>query len=189
MHVISHFLTGWVLSLPLELEARDRSLIAFASISPDLDGLAVVGDLVQGRALDSCELYATYHHVLSHNVFFAMFASVAFGYLGNRRLVVGLMSLLAIHLHYVADIVGSGGPDGSIWEIAYLFPIADAGLVSVSWQWALNAWPNITFTVGLIAVTLYTTWSRGTSLIGVFSARADEAFVETLRSRFGDPTG
>jgi hypothetical protein len=189
VHVISHFLTGWTVSLPLDCEPRDRGLIVFASISPDLDGLVVIGDLVQGRALDSCELFATYHHVLSHNLLFAVTASSVFGCLGRRKLVVGLMSLLAIHIHFLADLVGSAGPDGSIWDIPYLLPFSNAGVLSVSWQWALNAWPNIGFTIGLVGVALYSAWKRGVSPVSVFSTHANHVLVATLRHRFGEPVG
>jgi hypothetical protein len=187
VHVISHFLTGWAVSLPLDLDSRDRGLITFASVSPDLDGLAVIGDLVQGRALDSCELYASYHHVLCHNLLFAATAAFVFGRLARRKLVVGWMSLLAIHIHFLADLVGSAGPDGSIWEIHSLYPFSSGGVLSVQWQWALNAWPNIGFTIGLMALALYSAWKRGSSPVGAFSARADRALVTTLRHRFGEP--
>ena len=36
MHLITHFLTGWAASLPIELDPRDRGLIAFASISSSM---------------------------------------------------------------------------------------------------------------------------------------------------------
>jgi hypothetical protein len=187
MHVVSHFLAGWAGSLPLDMDSRDRGLIAFASVSPDLDGLVVIADLAQGRPLDGCELYAACHHVLCHNVLFAVVASLAFGCLARRKLAVGLMSLLAIAFHFVTDLVGSAGPDGSVWGIHLLFPLSGSGFLEVPWQWALNAWPNIGFTVGLLALSLHWAWKHGTSPVGVFSARADRALVMTLRRRFGEP--
>lgn len=186
MHLLTHFLTGWAVSLPMDLETRDRGLIAFASISPDLDGIVVIGDLVQGRSLDSCYFYATYHHVLCHNLLFAVVAALVLGSLARRKLPAGSACLLAIHIHYLADLVGSAGPDGSIWEIHYLYPFTDGGMLSVTWQWALNAWPNIALTVGLITVALYKAWKHGISPIGIFSVSGDQAFVAALRQRFGD---
>jgi membrane-bound metal-dependent hydrolase YbcI (DUF457 family) len=187
MHVITHFLTGWAATLPLDVEPRDRNLIAAAAVVPDLDGLVVVADLAQGKALDSCDLYATYHHLLCHNLPFAMAAALALGALGRRTGLVGLVSLAMIHIHFLADLVGSAGPEGSIWAIPYLAPFSDAWTVAVSWQWALNGWPNIAFTVGLLVISLRAAWSRGHSPIGVFSRRADQAMVATLRNRFGSP--
>jgi len=67
MHVIKHFLTGWAGSLPTSLKIRDRGLAAAASISPDLDGLVMIGDLIEYRTLGSCEFSATCHHVTCHN--------------------------------------------------------------------------------------------------------------------------
>lgn len=96
MHIVTHYLTGWVASLPVDLDTRDRGLIGVASISPDLDGVVVIGDLVQGRSLDSCELYATYHHVLCHNLLFAVVACVVVGALAHRKLVAGAMEPLRV---------------------------------------------------------------------------------------------
>lgn len=188
MHIITHYLTGWAASLPLDLDTRDRGLIGVASILPDLDGIVVIGDLVQGRSLDCCELYATYHHVLCHNLLFAVVTGVAIGCLAHRKLATGAVSLLAVHLHFLADVIGSGGPDGSIWEIHSLFPFFDGGVISVSWQWALNAWPNIVLTLLLISIALITAWKHGVSPIAPFSKRADGILIAILRGRFGDPT-
>lgn len=148
----------------------------------------VIGDLLQGRSLDSCELYATYHHVLCHNLLFAVVIGVVVGRLAHRKLATGAMSFFVIHIHFLADVIGSGGPDGSIWEIHYLVPFFDGGALSVSWQWALNAWPNIVLTLILISIALFTAWKHGVSPVAPVSERADEILVTTLRSRFGDPS-
>ena len=97
------------------------------------------------------------------------------------------MSLLAIHVHFLADLVGSAGPDGSIWAIHYSMPFSTSWEWSVSWQWALNAWPNIALTVSLIAVALHSAWKHGVSPVGILSKRADQMMVNTLRYRFGEP--
>ena len=145
----------------------------------------VIGDLVQGRSLDSCELYATYHHVLCHNVLFAVVIGVVIGGLAHRKLATGALSFLVVHIHFLADVIGSGGPDGSIWEIHYLVPFFDSGVLSVSWQWALNAWPNIVLTVLLILIALFEAWKHGFSPVAPISKRADGILVATLRGRFG----
>jgi hypothetical protein len=51
-------------------------------------------------------------------------------------------------------------------------------------QWALNAWPNIAITIALLAVVFVLAWKRGYSPVELFSRRADEKFVATLRRRF-----
>ena len=187
MNVLTHFLAGWALSLPPDLERRDRALIVFASVAPDLDAVVLVGDLARGRALDDCVLFATYHHVLGHNILFAALTVFGCVLLARRKALVGGLSLLAIHLHFLCDIVGSRGPDGSQWAIPYLLPFSKAWNPAVGWQWALNAWPNIVFTIALLALALYAAWTRGCSPVGLFSERADRALVSTLRHRFGNP--
>jgi inner membrane protein len=187
MNVLTHFFAGWAITLPADLNGRDRALVVCASVAPDLDAVVLVGDIVQRRPLDQCELFATYHHVLGHNILFAMLATVCCVVFSRRKAVVGALASLAIHFHFLCDIVGSKGPDGSQWVIPYLLPFSKAWNLAVSWQWALNAWPNIVFTIVLLAVTLYVAWSKGFSPVGLFSQRADRALVFTLRHRFGSP--
>lgn len=45
MNVITHFLTGWVLVEHSGLNHRDRSLVTWACVLPDADGLGVLPDL------------------------------------------------------------------------------------------------------------------------------------------------
>lgn len=189
MNLLTHFLAGWTLSLPFDLDTRDRALVVGASVAPDLDAVVLVGDLAQGRPLDQCELYATYHHVMGHNILFAVLAAIVCVLFARRKVPVGGLALIAVHFHFLCDIVGSRGPGGSQWEVPYPLPFLKAWSVAASWQWALNAWPNILFTVLLLAVTLCVAWSRGYSPVGLFSQRADQALVSTLRKRFGNPQG
>ncbi len=187
MNPITHLLTGWALTLPWDLERRDRTLVVLASVAPDVDAAGAIGDLVQGRSLDSFELYARYHHVLGHNVLFAALVTLACLFLARRTLLVGALGALAVHLHFVADVVGSAGPDGSQWDVPYLLPFSRSWQWAVPWQWALNAWPNIVLTLVLLALAFYVGWSRGFSPVGLLSERADGAFIATLRRRFGEP--
>lgn len=187
MNIITHALAGWTLSLPFELDRRDRALVVFASVAPDLDAVVLVGDLLKGRSLDQCELFATYHHVIGHNILFALLTTVVCVLLARRKGLIGGLAVFAVHFHLLCDIVGSRGPDGSQWEIPYLLPFSNAWPLAVDWQWALNAWPNILFTVVLLAITLSVAWSRGLSPVGLVSPRADRVVVATLRARFGEP--
>lgn len=102
MNPITHCLTGWALPLPFQLDRRDRGWVVAASMAPDLDALGAVGDLVQRRPLDSFELFATYHHVLGHNVLFACLITVPCLFAARRRLLVGALGLFAVHVHFLA---------------------------------------------------------------------------------------
>jgi hypothetical protein len=51
-------------------------------------------------------------------------------------------------------------------------------------QWPLNAWPNIAFTVLLLTYALVRAIRSKYSPVGVFSSRADQMFVDTVRNRW-----
>ena len=44
MHVVTHLLMGWTLAEHTTKSPRDRALITWASVAPDLDGLGLVVD-------------------------------------------------------------------------------------------------------------------------------------------------
>jgi hypothetical protein len=98
-----------------------------------------------------------------------------------------LLVLLSFHLHLFGDLVGSRGPDGYQWPIPYLEPFSGAWQLAWSHQWGLKAWPNVTLTIGLLALTLYWSWRRGRSPVEILSTRADASLARTLRARFGEP--
>ena len=67
--------------------------------------------------------------------------------------------------------------------------VAAAGFssaVQLSWhgQWALNAWPNLVITIGLLLLTLELAWWRGFSPLEMISTKADLVFVAALQKRF-----
>src|SRR5262249_27032713 len=105
----------------------------------------------------------------------------------THRLLTALLAVVAVHLHFLGDLVGSRGPDGYEWPIPYFYPFSP---VELSWkhQWALNGWQNIVITLILLGVTFFLAWRRGYSALGLFSARADRAFVGALRRRVPPPT-
>lgn len=187
MNPITHFLAGWTATLPFDLERRDRAWIVFASIAPDLDSLALIGDLIQGRSADDLELWTRWHHVLGHNVGAVILLAGACLLTAGRRPLTPLLAVLAMHLHFLLDIIGARGPDGYQWPIPYLLPFSRVWQWSVPWQWPINAWPNILLTLALLAIALFWAWKRGSSPLMLFSRRADEALVGTLRGRFGQP--
>lgn len=188
MNPVTHFLAGWAVGLPVDLSRRDRGLVVLASLAPDVDGLPIFIDLAQGRNTYSLELWSRFHHS-AHNVLFAATFSLACLLAARRRYATAALAFAAIHVHYICDIVGSRGPDGYQWPIPYLAPFSDSWQLAVTWQWAFNAWPDLFITSVLLAITLYAAWARGFSPAALFSLRADQAFVVTLRSRFGTPRG
>jgi hypothetical protein len=196
MSPVTHALLGWlVANVPRESTRRDRALITAAGVAPDLDGLGALVELATRDRENPLLWFTEYHHVIHTALFGAVLFAVSL-LLARRRWVTSLLVLASFHLHLLGDLVGARGPDGYSWPIPYLLPFSDAGQLEWSGQWGLNAWPNFLVTGLALAATLYLAWRRGFSPVGLFSERADQAFVETLRRRFppkaaraGDPEG
>jgi hypothetical protein len=182
MSPVTHFLSGWVLANCARLDRKDRALVTLACVAPDLDGLGIIPELLTRNSAHPLLWFTLYHHSL-HNLAFALVvAAVAFA-LATRKWATGLLALLSFHLHLFEDVLGSRGPDGYQWPIAYLHPFSS---LQFTWrgQWALNAWPNVAVTIALLLVTFWLAWRRGFSPLEMISTKADAALVATLRQRF-----
>ena len=68
-------------------------------------------------------------------------------------------------------------------------PFSDAWQLAWSGQWPLSSWQNNIIVFVLMALAIYLAWRRGYSPLGMLSPSADRAFVDTLRARFGVPSG
>jgi inner membrane protein len=187
MHPVTHLLVGWTLATGAGLGRRDRMLVTLAGVLPDLDGLGAVADVLTERSAHPTDLYAIWHHALGHNLGSGLLLALGAVFLARRRALAPFLVFLGFHLHLLGDVVGSRGPDGDPWPIAYLWPFSPWEL---SWRhaWALKAWPNVALTLVLLALALQRAWRRGASPLELVSARADAALVRTLRTRFGPPS-
>lgn len=184
MNPLTHLLAGWTLGAPFLEDRRGRVLVTLASLAPDLDGAGLILDLAAGHGPEQMAWFSRFHHVLGHNVGFALAVAAGAAALArSRRARVGLLSLGAVHLHLLGDLVGSRGPDGWSWPIPYLLPFSPTPELSVSWQWALDAWPNLALTGALLALALGLARWRGASPVEILSLRADRAVVEAIRRR------
>lgn len=184
MNPITHFLTGWpVANTVPSLGVRDRALITLAGVVPDIDGLGAIPEMLTRNSAHPLAWFTLYHHQL-HNLAFGLIVATLAYALARHKWITGLLALLSFHLHLFEDIVGGRGPDAYPWPIPYLKPFSDAGQITWSGQWALNAWPNFAITFVLLLLTFYLAWSRGHSPLEMVSANADRTFVEALRHRF-----
>ena len=186
MNPVTHLLVGWTVANAVPLTRRERALVTVAGIIPDVDGFGIVTDLLTRDSANPFDLWGRYHHILAHNVGFALGVGVA-SFLLSRRWVVASLALAAFHLHLLGDLIGARGPDGDQWPIPYLLPFSDAWQLAWEGQWALNAWPNFLLTAVLLTFTFYGAWRRGFSPLEIVSIHADQAFVRALRQRFGNP--
>ncbi len=188
MNPVTHLLAGWFVANTARLGRRDRALVTFSGVIPDIDGLGIIADLATRGSPAPLDWYFRFHHTLGHNLAFGLVVTTAAFCLAARRRVVAALALLSFHLHLLGDVLGSGGGPGSYqWSIPYLAPFSDALQIVWEGQWALNAWPNIVITVVLLTTTFYLAWRRGFSPAELVSRRADTAFIDTLRARFGAP--
>ena len=176
MHLQTHALASWLLAEagPASMARRDRVLVLAAGLVPDLDALAALGGV---------EAYQKWHHLLLHNIAGAAATALVCAALARARLPVLLLSLLSFHLHLLLDLLGSGGPDGSIWGIPYLVPF-NAHDFSWPGQWPLGSWQNLAITASLLLLSWAVAVERGRTLVEAFSPRADAAVVEVLRRRW-----
>jgi inner membrane protein len=186
VNVLTHFFTGWALAQATTTGPRDRALVTWASVLPDLDGLSILPDLAN-RALGRPEtdFYLRYHHAWTHGLPAAILTAIAASLLARKKIGTSLLVFLAFHVHLLCDLAGSRGPTpADIWPIGYLEPFSQRWTVSWQGQWALNDWRNILFTALLLALTGAFAVSRGHSPVSLFSVRADAAVVAALRGRF-----
>ena len=176
---------GWAVanSVP-SLSKRERALVTWASVVPDIDGLGIIADRLTRNSNHPLNWWGDYHHTLGHNFGFAIVVAAIAAILAKQRVKTALLVLLSFHLHLLADLVGARGPDGDQWPIPYLLPISKHMQLAWSGQWALNAWPNMVITAGLIGVMLILARQRGFSPLEMVSSRADALFVRALRTRF-----
>jgi inner membrane protein len=174
MNPIVHAELSWLLSQGLR-ERRDRALVTLAGLSPDLDGLSLLG----GE-----EWYGRYHHVLSHGYVAALLVTAVCAVLARQRGAVALLSLAAFHLHLACDLVGSGPG----WPLYYFWPLS---MRDWFWegQWDLASWQNTLIGLGatLLGLACALRWHR--TPVELFSVRWDARVTRTLRHRFlGEPS-
>jgi inner membrane protein len=180
---------GWAVanSAP-SLDKRERAMVTWASVVPDIDGLGIVADWLTRNSSHPLNWWGGYHHILAHNLCFALIVAVVAAILAKQKAKATLLVLLSFHLHLLADLVGARGPDGEQWPIPYLLPFMKEVQLTWSGQWALNAWPNFVVTAVLIGITLFLARRRGFSPLEMFSSKADAIFVSALRTRFPSKT-
>ncbi|MEE8240230.1 MAG: metal-dependent hydrolase [Nitrospirales bacterium] len=184
MNPITHFLGGWMVASAWTLDRRERAIVTLASVAPDIDGVGLVAEVLTRDTGHPLLWWSHYHHVFGHNLAFGLLVAGGSFLLATQRWKTALLAFLSFHLHLFCDVIGSRGPDGYQWPIAYFYPFSDAWQWTWSGQWELHAWPNVVFTVVALLVTFYLARTRGYSPVELFSDSADRTFVETLRQRF-----
>jgi inner membrane protein len=187
MSPITHFLVGWSALERTQASNRDRALVVWVGLAPDLDGLGIVVDFATRLfGLPETNYYQEFHRVYGHGLPAALLFSALVAALAGSRLRAGIAAFLSVHLHFLCDVLGSrgNGPE-DFWPIWYLAPLSDRWTWEWSGQWPLVSWQNLAITATLLAFALWAAVKRGYSPLRIVAPRADAAFVETLRKRFG----
>jgi inner membrane protein len=160
-------------------------LVTLAGTIPDIDGIGLLWDLPFSRASNGDLIYWTkFHHVLGHNITFCLALVFITYFLACRKLMACIAVFLVFHLHLLCDLAGSKGPD-QFWSIPYFLPFSNAWDFVWKGQWALNSWQNFVITGGAIFYICCVALKKGISPLEMFSPDVNNAFVETLRKRFG----
>lgn len=168
MHIPTHVLSGWAVANAVrDLSPRQRAFAMIAATAPDLDGLS----LLAGR-----DSYETYHHVLCHNVFFAILVTVllAWGARGGWRLALLFFGL--VHLHLVLDSFGSGMD----WGISWLWPVVRTEWMN-PWRWSFFSWQNLAAAYGLVAATVVIAARLGRTPLEALAPSLDRQLVGLAR--------
>jgi inner membrane protein len=181
---LTHFLIGWGVANTAELERKERAIVTLAGVAPDLDGLGAIPEILTRHSAHPLNWFSDYHHVLGHNLGFALVVTAASFLLATRRWKTAALALVSFHLHLLCDVIGARGPEGEQWPIPYLSPFSQSWQWVWHGQWALNAWQNFAITGAALLAMFYWAWSRGYSPLEMVSPKADAAFVATLRKRF-----
>ncbi|MBT5230333.1 MAG: metal-dependent hydrolase [Methylococcales bacterium] len=158
---------------------RDRVMVTAAGVLPDFDGLGIIVDKLNGLlGRESTFYYIEYHHILGHNIVFALLcASIMAMFSVAHKKAVFLLSLFAVHLHILCDVAGSKGPDGYQWPIYYLNPFDPSYELTWSGQWMLHSPINSAIGVATFALAFWVALRNAVTPFELFSLKMDRAAV------------
>jgi membrane-bound metal-dependent hydrolase YbcI (DUF457 family) len=183
----SHLIISWYFGEAAGLEAaRDRRIVAWSGLAPDVDVVAYIGALLyyrdQGLAFEN--VWEVVHHRYTHGLAFvgltglAAYALASRGRASAAPMRITLLAMLASVIHNFCDLVG-GGPT---WPLYPLWPLSDVRW-SAAWSWTIGEWPNVAILFACLAGTLLYARLAGRSPLECFGDRADAWLVRTVRGQ------
>ena len=172
---------SWLPSNFIEVNVRERSIIALSGLAPDLDGFGLILDPILRLLGYTANYWGNYHHALHNLGFCLVLTVVGFFFAKVKKLTVACFVFVVFHLHLLSDLLGSRGPDGYQWPIPYLEPFSSNFNLTWRYQWELNAWPNILIGVLLFVAVVVFAKKTGKSPFEIVSAHANETFVDLVR--------
>ncbi len=181
MSPVTHFFTGWVFANCARLDRRDRAIVTFACVVPDIDGLGIVPEVLTRNSSHPLLWFSEYHHSL-HTLAFAIAVSLVTLVFARSKWKTAALAFLSFHIHLLEDLLGSRGPDGYPWPIPYLKPFSSKLQLVWHGQWSLNGWQNYAITLGFLAITGWIALRKGISPVEIFSSAADKQVVDAIRA-------
>jgi hypothetical protein len=162
-----HLAISWLIGHRLP-ERRDRRLVTWAGVVPDLDALSL---------LAGAGAYSEYHHVVTHGLVTAIAVTALSTIFARERRNVLLLSFAAFHVHLLCDWLGSGRD----WPIVYFYPFSRHEFYT-PFGWPLASPQNAVVWLVVVAFTIWVGISQGRTFGEAFMpARADAAVVKALR--------
>lgn len=141
MHIQTHVMSGWLAGNCFTLTPRERFLCMVAAAIPDLDGLGwILGE----------KYFHDYHHVVGHNLLFALLTAAVLTIFSTHRLKAFVLYMALFHLHLLLDLFGSG----ELWTIMYGWPFSRRELAS-DYAWSLYSWQNLLAGGAALLLTLW----------------------------------
>ena len=178
-----HFIISWVVANTATLDRRSRLCITLSGLLPDLDGLGYFVDRANLRFDVYTHYYVQYHHLFGHNIFAGLLFAGVSAYLCQRKLMVFFLSLLAFHLHLLADLAGSMGGDGFQWPIYYLYPVLPDFVLTWTGQWELSSWKNSAIGVSFFVAALILAYYKQLTFFECFSEKLETKVIEIMKQR------
>ncbi|MBW1771166.1 MAG: metal-dependent hydrolase [Deltaproteobacteria bacterium] len=87
MSPVTHFFTSWVVANTAKISRRERVLVTIAGVIPDVDGLVIIANFLTRHSDRPLQWWGRFHHVLAHNVTFALVVTLCSFALAKRRWV------------------------------------------------------------------------------------------------------
>lgn len=187
MHPVTHLLAGWIVADECKLEGRDRALVAWSCVVPDLDGIGYLIDFTnKAFAGPETNYYELYHHDWGHGLPAALLVAILVSIFSIQKRKTTLLAFFTFHLHLLMDLAGSRGSNPvDIWSIPYLSPFSQQLTLSWSGQWPLTGWQNTSITIILMLFCFYMATNKGYSFVSLFNQKADRVFVTVLKQWLG----
>jgi hypothetical protein len=140
-----------------------------AATASDVDGV--------GRILGE-EAYWDYHHVVGHNLAFAVGIAAILAAFSTRRLLTLAVCFALVHLHLLMDYFGSGPG----WGIPYLWPF-DRHVYTSPHAWAFYSWQNLSTAGLMLAWTLLIVDRNGRTPLEAIMPSLDRQLVDGWNRR------